>query len=610
MPCSGAEPYDTLGGRISNAEMTSTDDINSARTLDSGNTIDKARTLYMSGDLEAAKQAYAAALASGGSLDLCNLGLGLIALDRQELDDAIRHLTVAAQSEDSVEARIALSLALTKADRFEEALIILEKTAALFPNDSAVWRLKGKTELKCARRTEALDSFLKAHALTPQDTNILNDLGVTCRALKRYADAESYYRQAITLNPSLSVAYANLGNVLELQDRSGEAEQALRAALKLNPRDQDAAYNLATLLIKLERPQEAGPVLESLLSTHPKRWDALTNLAVCKLHVGDLKGAETDLNRALKMNPDNTEAHYNLAWLLLLTGRHQQGWQELEWRWNLDEFSKRAFSIPAWSGEPLKGRTLLLHAEQGLGDTIQFSRFISDIPKGNGRIVLECQPPLVDLLKDLPGLDGIVPAGTTLPPADVHTPLLSLPRVLGYTGARTAASLGYLSAPSHRPHALTLADSGKRRIGVVWAGSPDNKIEGRRKVSIESFLSLFDSTDADFVALQVGPRGKDIAAFPDHRIIFQCENKVRTFADTATVVDQLDLVIGVDTSVIHLSAAMGKPTWVLLPFMPDYRWGLGAETTPWYDSMRLFRQTERGDWRAVFRQIGQALRSW
>ncbi len=578
--------------------MTSTEDINSARAL------------YLSGDLAAAKQAYDNALASGGSLELCNLGLGLIAMDRQQVDEALRHLTIAAQPDDSIEAKIALSLALTKADRFEEALSVLEKSAALFPNESALWRLKGKTELKCARRTEALDSFLKAQALTPQDTNILNDLGVTCRALKRYAEAESYYRQAISLNPSLPVAHANLGNVLELQGRGDEAEQALRTALKLNPKDQDAAYNLATLLIKRERPQEAGPVLEILLTTHPDRWDALTNLAVCKLHVGDLKGAETDLNRALKMSPDNTEAHYNLAWLLLLTGRFQRGWEELEWRWNLDEFSKRAFDMPAWTGDSLNGRTVLVHAEQGFGDTIQFSRFLSDIPKDGGQVILECQPPLVNLLKDLPGLDAIVPAGTTLPAADLHTPLLSLPRLLHYNGARTPASAGYLAAPSQRSASLTLADTGKRRIGLVWAGSPDNKIEGRRKVDIESFLSLFDSTDADFVALQVGPRSKDVIAFPEQRIIFQCEDKVRTFADTAAVIDQLDLVIGVDTSVIHLSAALGKPTWILLPFMPDYRWGLGRETTAWYDSMRLFRQPDRGDWRPVFSQICQALRSW
>lgn len=609
--------------------------------------LDAAHALYRDGDLQGAAEAFHAALLGDADKGQCQLGLGLIAIDQQQSEDAIAHLKAAIFADPKngaaltalgaaflqaghpakaatvlmetvrkypriLDARIYLAKALNALERFTDALSVITASLDYFQDTAQLWRLKGETERRAGQTEQAYDTFLRLHDLCPDDADTLNDLGVICRALGRYQDAEQYYRQAIEHDPKLAVANANLGNVLELQNRMEAAEEALRAALTLKPGDSDFAYNLAAVLSKQERSDEAIPLLETITEAAPERWDAWTNLGVARLDCGDLTGAEAALRKALEVNPDNPEAHYNLAWLLLLSDRHIEGWRELEWRWQLEDFSssRRGFDCPQWAGDPLGNKTLLLHAEQGFGDTLQFCRFAAHIPKQGGRVTLECQPALVSLLGQITGIDEIVSAGSTLPPADVHAPLLSLPNLVNYDGTRTSEAAGYLKAQTPASPSLQVPDTGRRRIGLVWAGSPDNKIERRRHVDTDLFLPLLEATDADFVSLQTGPRSAVFSQYSEVPFTFVCEGLVTGFADTAAVIDQLDLVIGVDTAVMHLTGALGKPGWILLPFMPDYRWGLGRETTPWYDSLRLFRQPERGAWKAAIADVCAALRSW
>ena len=600
----------------------------------------------MSGDLDGAESAYQAAATAGESAGQTHLGLGVIDLARNRPDSAVTQfkLAVAADPENAdiltalgvalgqagypakaatvlaetvkrvpnaVEPRLHLARAFVELQRLDDALHVLNETAAALPDSAEVWRLKGNVERQATQHQQAHDSLTRALALDPEDAAILNDLGVLCRALGKYDEAERHYRAALSIDSDASLTYANLGNVLERLGRMEEAEASLRRAVDLNPEAPDTAYNLAAVLTKLERPDDALPLLEQIVRDYPNRWDAWTNLGVARMDTGDVVGAEGALRQSLVLNPENPEAHYNLAWLLLLTNQHTEGWAELEWRWHLPEFSslKRSFDKPAWEGDPLGDRTLLVHAEQGFGDAIQFARFINEIPKGNGSIILDCHPPLARLLSELQGVDQTIAIGEPLPDFDVHTSLLSLPRLLAYTGERSDQSAGYLPGRAAKPQ-TTLPGSGTRKIGLVWAGAPENKIDRRRQIAIESFLPLFDATDADFIGLQVGPRSRDADEFPEGRLTFSCESMVEDFSDTAAVIDQLDLVIGVDTAVIHLSGALGVPTWVLLPHMPDYRWGLGSRETPWYDAMHLFRQHERGDWASVIDDICAALRSW
>lgn len=606
-----------------------------------------ARSLYLQGNLQAAAEAYESALEAGCDVSACNLGLGLIAIDQGKSGEAVPLLKAAVaanpdnltaltalgvafslsglpakaatvlletlkRAPNALEPRLHLARAFSALQRFEDGMSVLREAEDRFQYDATYWHARGKLERQAGQLDQAYESFQHLCGLAPENAEAFNDLGVACRAIGNPQEAEQHYRRAITLDPNLSVAHANLGNVLELQDRLVEAETALRNAIALEPHNSDFSYNLATVLAKLERPDEATPLLETVTHLAPERWDAWTNLGVACLDCGNLVRAESALRQALKINPDNPEAHYNLAWLLILTDRHKEGWSELEWRWQMEDFSSRhrSFDCPLWTGAPLGTKTLLLHAEQGFGDTIQFCRFAADIPKQQGRIVLECQSALVSLLANLPGVDEVIAHGTALPIVDLHAPLLSLPNFTQYQGEKTEIADGYLRATPPRPTKLGVPERGKRRIGLVWAGSPENKIDRRRHVEIDLFQHLFDATDADFISLQIGNRAAEGAQLPSDKLTFSCEGVVKDFEDTAAVIEQLDLVIGVDTAVMHLAGALGKPAWILLPFMPDYRWGLGRSTTAWYDSLRLFRQPSRGDWESVFGDVCEALRSW
>lgn len=609
--------------------------------------LELARALYLSGDHDGALAAYSQALAKGEPASESYLGMGLVDMECGRIASAIAHLKTAVAADpnnentltalgaafiqdgsyakattvlaeavkrapNNIETRHQLARAFTELERFEDALHVLGKTVATFPNSAESWRWKGNVERRSNLLEEAYESLERAAGLTPDDAAVLNDWGVICRARGHYAEAETLYRRSLSHNPQLAVAHANLGNTLELLERAEEAEQSMRTAFKLDPTAPDTAYNLAAVLVKLEKPSEALRLLEPFIEEHPHRWDGWTNLGIARMDTGDLAGAEAALRQSIVIKPNNPEAHYSLAWLLLLSDKHEEGWAELKWRWQLPDFSPATpfTDSPAWSGAPLKSQSLLVRAEQGLGDAIQFARFIADIPKQDGRITLQCHAPVVPLLSDLDGIDTVVALSEVTPPCDLHIPLMSLPNILGYKGERTRHSAGYLKPTEPVPPLLRVPENNRKKIGLVWAGAPDNKIDRRRRIDINLFLPIFSATEANFVSLQVGPQNAISGVFPQDRVIFSCDGIVKDFQDTATVIGQLDLVIGVDTSVIHLSGALGIPTWVLLPFMPDYRWGLGGQSTAWYDSVQLFRQPQQGSWSAVINDICEALRSW
>ncbi|MHB1206118.1 MAG: tetratricopeptide repeat protein, partial [Rhodospirillaceae bacterium] len=346
-----------------------------------------------------------------------------------------------------------------------------------------------------------------------------------------------------------------------------------------------------------------------VLARDPANLDAAVNLGVALLAGGDTATSEATYRTVLAGDPENAEAHYNLAWVLLLTGRWREGWEHYEWRWKLKYFSSRirGFQREAWNGQPFTG-TLLVHAEQGLGDTIQFARLLGEARRRCTRLVFECHPALTGLLKDLTGVDEIVAAGKSTAFTH-HVPLMSLPRLFGLTPETIPLADGYIPVPTvMRPELRLPAASGRKRVGLVWAGSPDNKIDRRRSIPAKLLAPLFGIRDVDFVSLQVGPRSEEIRDLPE--VVLDSAGRVADFADTAAVIAQLDLVIGVDTAVLHLAGAIGKPAWLLIPFMPDYRWLLGRDDTPWYSSIRLFRQQKAGDWARVMTAVQAALSAW
>ncbi len=528
---------------------------------------------------------------------------GLALLEGGKPEEAAGHLLDAANRAPWLaDVRLHLARALIAMKRRSQAFDVLADTVSRFPDRADAWSLKGTVERALGRGAEAETSLRRAVALAPEDAGILNNLGAILRDLGRAEEAVSLYRRALTLVPARPVTRINLGNALAAVGHLEEAEGHLREALLRDPLSAEANLGLALLLAANERGAEAIPLLQSVLARDPGHQDAAVNLGVALLATGDVTGAEDAYRQVLARAPKNPEAHYNLAWVLLLTGRWREAWPHFAWRWKLKHFSSRlrGFKRDPWDGTPFSG-TLLVHAEQGMGDAIQFGRLLAEARTRCDRLVFECHRPLLRLLASLAGVDEIVAAGDPLPPFIQHIPLMSLPGVLDLTPDTIPGAAGYLSPPaspaSPRPN---------RRIGIVWAGSPDNKIDKRRSLPARLLTPLLALPGLEFVSLQVGPRAAEMGDLPGLIL----PGPVADFADTATVIAGLDLVIGVDTAVIHLAGAMGKPVWTLLPFMPDYRWLLGRTDSPWYASMRLFRQETAGDWEDVIARVSNALRTW
>ncbi len=543
----------------------------------------------------------------------CSLGLAL--LKTGQADAAASALLPAANAAPHLlQPRLLLARALGALRRWPEARGIMTGVTSAFPTEAEAWQWHGHCENECGDATAAASSFQRAADLQPNDPEILNNLGVVLRAAGRLDDAAMAYRKALSIAPDHALSHANLGNVLGLLDDAQTAEFHLRRALVLAPDFIDGHYNIGVHLLRRDRVEEALPHLRRVVAADRNREDALTNLGVALVAVGGLAEAETHYRRAIQLKPGNGEAHYDLAWLLLLTGQWEEGWKEFEWRWEMPSFSsrRRTFTAPFWNGAQLDG-TLLIHAEQGLGDAIQFVRFANLAAERCKRLVVECPKPLVSLFTQAAreGLlkGDIIAIGDPQPPYHAQAPFMTLPRLFGTTPDRVPGQSPYLAAPSVRAD-LTLPKRGRRRIGLVWAGSPFNKMDSQRSLPADVLLPLIESTDADIVSLQVGPGAEQTALLPKDRLVFTAHDRVQDFADTAAIISQLDLVIGVDTAALHLAAAMGKPVWLMLAFAPDYRWLLGRTDTPWYPSMRLFRQAKRGIWADVVTEIQAALTTW
>lgn len=377
---------------------------------------------------------------------------------------------------------------------------------------------------------------------------------------------------------------------------------------------EDAAYrwpNLALLwnnrgntLLALNRHAEAAESYHHALKLAPELHDARVALASCLQSIGYLNEALAACEAVLQMEPNHAEAHWNRALLLLLQGKYAEGWQEYEWRWKKRHFTspKRDFPKPQWHSEPLTGKTILIHAEQGFGDTLQFCRYLPLLAASATQVVFECHPPLAVVMATLgPGIN-IVPMGQPLPSFDYHLPLLSLPCQLGTTLETVPCSIPYLYAPADRLlfWQSVVPQDGRCKVGLCWAGKsyPDPG----RSIPAAALAPLAACTDAVFVSLQLG-EGIERPAFS----LIDLTMLVRDFADTAALLAQLDLVITIDTAVAHLAGALGVETWVLVPAAPDWRWGLGRDDCPWYPSMRLYRQQQTGQWDEVLEQVATAL---
>ena len=475
----------------------------------------------------------------------------------------------------------------------------------------------GNALLALGRPVEAEASHREALRLRPEYPEAYYNLGITLHALGRPAEAEVSYREALRLRPEYPEAHVNLGNALHALGRPAEAEASCREALRLRPDTPEAHNSLGYALHALGQTSEAEACYRGALQFLPEYPEAHNNLGTVLNALGRPVEAEASCREALRLRPDVPEAHFTLAYALLLDGRLEAGWKEYEWRWQTTQLLERArnFLAPLWDGEAIGDRTILLHAEQGFGDTLQFCRYVPLIARG-ARIILEVQAPLVRLLSRLPGNIEIVAHGDRLPPFDLHCPLLSLPRAFGTTLDTIPAATPYLAAdPALAANwHQRLSGLGGLRVGLVWAGSrrlnrpEEAAFDRRRSVALDAMGPLGEVSGVSLVSLQKDQLVAEPAHPPHGITLHDFTADLDDFADTAALIVNLDLVISVDTSVAHLAGALGKPVWLLNRFDTCWRWLLDRDDSPWYPTLRQFRQPAPGDWNSVICGVRDALR--
>lgn len=494
------------------------------------------------------------------------------------------------------------------AGELDEAERLLRRAVAAAPESAEAHAELGLTRFRRGRMAEAAEALRRAVALDPRHFDALNNLGLVLDALSRREEAEAMLRRAIAAAPARGAAVTNLAALLRVDKRPAAAEAVLRAALPRHEKYPGVLRELGIAVEQQQRPEEALALYERAASLDPADADSRECLGSVLLSLGRYAEAGAAYEAALTLHPDSADAHFSLGCIRLLQGDFARGWSEHEWRLKLPRHTAALEPIPGprWTGAPLEGRRILLHREQGSGDTIQFARYVPLVAAAGGEVVLSVYPPLRRLLSRLPGVAETVTPACPPPRYDLQAMLGSLPLLLGVTAP---AAAGYLTADSGLAEdwARRLGPRLRPRVGLVWAGSPTHDNDATRSIDLAELAPILAVEGVDFISLQVGERAADIAAAGLGGRIRDIARELGDYADTAAALTQIDLVVSVDTSVVHLAGALGRPCWVLLPFVPDWRWLLDRSDSPWYRSLRLFRQRRRGDWTSVVGEAAAAL---
>lgn len=450
----------------------------------------------------------------------------------------------------------------------------------------------------------AIQRLRKAIDRQPRDAVLHQTLGDALKKDGQLEAALDSYDRSVALNPVLAHTLARRGLTLHALQRYEAALDSFDRALAIRPNDAQSCYNRAKALRALGQLEASAASYERAIALRPDYAIAHYNLGNTFKDLKRLDAAVRSYERAIACDPSDADSYWNKAIALLLDGRLTEGLALYEWRWKTPKAkrSTREFGGPLWLGdEPLQGKTILLHCEQGLGDTLQFCRYARLVEALGARVILEVQTPLVGLLASLGGGLQIVAKGAATPEHDYHCPLLSLPLALGTRTHSIPCAPSYLHANARKRTAwsVRLGTAEKPRIGLAWSGNTSHKDDGRRSVRLADLIPRLP-TRFQYVSLQKDLREHDRAYLAEHPTVLHVGDELTDFDDTAALCTQMACVVSVDTSVAHLSAALGIPTWVMLPYLPDWRWQLNRTDTPWYPGMKLYRQPEWDDWGRVF----------
>lgn len=460
---------------------------------------------------------------------------------------------------------------------YSSALLAYRRVVSRDPGVVDAWCNMGSVLRELGRKEEAFEACKHALELDPDNTAALCNMGCLEGDSRNFEDALGYFERTLKIQPDHFLALFQLGWVLFGLGRLEEALQADARAIERDPAVAAGHLNKGYVLMKL----------------------------------GRLPEAEASFLRTLELDPGLALAHWNLAFLFLLDGRYEEAWPHYAWRWKTHESqpSQRHLSQPFWEGEPLDGKTLLVWAEQGFGDTIQFVRYLPLIQRQGGRVILQVQPALVSLMSTCPGVDLVLSERQDLPPFDLQVPILSLPQIFNSTLATLPREVPYLACPPaglYTPKAAlveALRADGRTRLGLVWEGNPSQKDNRTRSIDPSLLEPLAQLPNVSWFSLQKPGPGAEAKQLPEAFHARVLDPYLESFADTAYALERLHLVITVDTSVAHLAGAMACPVIVLLSFSPDWRWHLKGETCPWYPTAQLYRQPRPGDWASVIQKL-------
>ena len=503
--------------------------------------------------------------------------------------------------------------ALHELKRLVEVLACYDRALALRPGYVPAYNNRGNVLQELGRYEEALANYDQALSLKPDYVDAQINRGNVLQDLHCYEAALASYEAAIRLDPNCAEAYYNLGNALKELGRHEEVLAAYGRAITLRPDYAEAYCNRGLVLHRLQRCEDALECYDKAITLKADYADAHYNRGNVLKDLRRYEDAVASFDRAIALRSWDVDAQFNKALVKLLVGDYETGWLLHEWRWKTEQHKEylRDFKQDLWLGNrPVAGQRILLHAEQGLGDVIQFARYAPLVAALGATVILEAPSPLIPLLETLACNATLVAAGNALPEFDMHCPLASLPLAFKTTVATIPAETSYLSAEPQRRSTwrARLGARQQSRVGLTWSGNPRHKNDRNRSISLRVMEPLL-GLDYEYHSLQKEVRDDDQTILARCAQIRRHESELRDFADTASLVAELDLVITVDTAVAHLAGALGKEVWILLPYISDYRWMTERSDSPWYPSARLFRQHARGDWTGAIVDIHSQLKA-
>ncbi|BAY51130.1 hypothetical protein NIES2134_112860 [Thermostichus vulcanus NIES-2134] len=506
---------------------------------------------------------------------------------------------------DWVEAHSNLGNAYLDLGNTEGAIACYQKALSLNPDLPTTLYNLGLCLHAQGKLTEATACYEQSLYLEPGQADVHNNLGSAYLELKNYTAATVHFQAALGANPELLVAHYNLGYALHLQGNLAAARDRYQEVLLRDNKHPQALLQLGQICLAEEDLTGAIGYYQRCLSLDPLNSAAQAGLATALLESGDPQAALPYFRQAVALNPEAEDIRLNFALVLLMLEQFREGWQEYEWRWQQPTGGLRNYPQPRWQGQSLKGKTLFVYSEQGFGDCIQFVRLLPLMAKHAQRVIFEAYPPLVRLCQTLPGIE-VMSTEETPPPFDYHTPLLSLPRYLGIDQDHFPKFKPYFPLPTRPPHPLFKVP--KPRVGLVWASHSQTRTTVQRSCPLEYFLPLLQEFDVQWYSLQKERSPTEAEQLRQVGVI-DCQPYMGDFLDTALLIQQLDAVVTIDTAVAHLAGALGKPLWILLPFVADWRWFWRRSRSPWYPSAELIRQPQRGDWPGAIAQLRSALQA-